>query len=110
MPSVLIEVRKKYSPEEETAIMTAAHSALQESFKIFPHDKNVRLIAHEPHRFAYPPDRDKPEVYTHISIDCFAVRSLDAKRNPLKKTSDYLVEFENAIKEADKKPIIQVIK
>jgi 5-carboxymethyl-2-hydroxymuconate isomerase len=81
MPSVLIEVRKKYFPEEETALMNAVHSALQDAFKILPHDKNVRLIVHEPHRFMCPPDRDKPEAYIHISIDCFAGRSLDAKRN-----------------------------
>ena len=81
MPSVLIEVRKKYSSEEETAIMNAVHSALQDAFKILPNDKNVRLIVHEPHRYICPPDREKPEVYTHISIDCFAGRSLDAKRN-----------------------------
>lgn len=45
-----------------------------------PSDRNVRLIAHEPHRFQCPPDRDKPELYTHISIDCFAGRSIEAKR------------------------------
>ena len=34
----------------------------------------------EPHRFACPPDRSHPELYTHISIDAFPGRSLDAKR------------------------------
>ena len=81
MPSVLIEVRKRYSQEEEIALMEAVHAALREAFRILPHDKNIRLIVHEPHRFACPPDREKPEVYTHISIDAFAGRSLDAKRN-----------------------------
>lgn len=80
MPSVLIEVRQRYSSETEEAIMEAVHSALRESFKILPQDRNVRLIAHEPHRFACPPDRLKPEYYTHVSIDCFEGRSLDAKR------------------------------
>jgi 5-carboxymethyl-2-hydroxymuconate isomerase len=80
MPSILIEVRKQYSAEQEVALMNAVHAAVQSAFKILPHDRNVRLIAHEPHRFACPPNRAKPEAYTHISIDCFAGRSLDAKR------------------------------
>ncbi len=80
MPSVLIEVRQQYSAEVESGIMEAVHSALRESFKILPGDRNVRLIAHEPHRFECPPDREKPECYTHISIDCFAGRSVEAKR------------------------------
>ncbi len=81
MPSILIEVRKRYSVQQEIALMNAVHSALQEVFKILPHDKNVRLIVHAPHRFACPPNKEKPELYTHISIDCFAGRSLEAKRN-----------------------------
>lgn len=80
MPSILIEVRKTYTPREETAIMESVHKALRDAFKILPHDKNVRFIAHEPHRFLCPPDREKPEYYTHISIDAFAGRSLEAKR------------------------------
>jgi phenylpyruvate tautomerase PptA (4-oxalocrotonate tautomerase family) len=80
MPSVLIEVRKQYSAEQEIALMNAVHAALQSAFKILPHDRNVRLIAHQPHRFACPPNRSQPDVYTHISIDCFAGRSLNAKR------------------------------
>ena len=81
MPSVLIEVRKPYTQEQEVALMEAVHAALRTAFMIMPGDKNVRLIVHEPHRFACPPDRKKPECYTHISIDAFAGRSLDAKRN-----------------------------
>jgi hypothetical protein len=46
MPSVLIEVRKQYRPEQETALMDAVHSALREAFKIMPGDKNVRLLVH----------------------------------------------------------------
>jgi phenylpyruvate tautomerase PptA (4-oxalocrotonate tautomerase family) len=80
MPSVLIEVRRKYNAAQEVAIMDAVHRALIEAFKILPHDKNVRLIAHEPHRFMCPPERDKPDRYTHISIDAFAGRSVAAKR------------------------------
>jgi phenylpyruvate tautomerase PptA (4-oxalocrotonate tautomerase family) len=80
MPSALIEVRRKYNAAQEVAIMEAVHSALREAFKILPGDKNIRLIAHEPHRFMYPPDREKPDRYTHISINAFAGRSVEAKR------------------------------
>lgn len=81
MPSVLIEIRRQYTQEQEIALMEAVHAALREAFKILPGDRNVRLVVHEPHRFACPPDREKPEFYTHISVDAFAGRSLDAKRN-----------------------------
>ncbi|ROR94898.1 tautomerase-like protein [Sinobacterium caligoides] len=81
MPSVLIEVRREYSEEEESGIMEAVHSALRSSFKIKPTDRHVRLIVHKAHRFECPPDREKPEYVTHISIDCIAGRSLDAKRS-----------------------------
>lgn len=93
MPSILIETRKQYPPEQEAALMEAVHAALRESFKILPHDRNVRLIVHEPHRFACPPDREKPEFYTHISIDAFAGRSLDAKRNLYKTIVKNLEPF-----------------
>jgi phenylpyruvate tautomerase PptA (4-oxalocrotonate tautomerase family) len=81
MPSVLIEVRRQYTTEQEVALIEAVHAALREAFKILPGDRNVRLVVHEPHRFACPPARDRPEAYTHISIDAFAGRSLEAKRN-----------------------------
>ena len=60
--------------------MEAVHAALREAFGILPGDRHVRLIAHEPHRFACPPERSHPELSTHISIDAFAGRSLEAKR------------------------------
>ena len=80
MPSILIEVRQQYPAEIECGLIDAVHLALQQAFKILPHDKHVRLIVHEPHRFACPPGKEKPESYIHISIDAFAGRSLDAKR------------------------------
>lgn len=43
MPSVLIEIRKKYTIEKERALMDAVHLAIQEAFKILPTDKNVSL-------------------------------------------------------------------
>lgn len=57
MPSVLIEVRRGYSQEQEVALMEAVHSALRNPFKILPGDRNIRLVVHEPHRFACPPRR-----------------------------------------------------
>jgi 5-carboxymethyl-2-hydroxymuconate isomerase len=80
VPSVLIEIRRAIPAEEEYRLMEAVHAALREAFKILPGDRNVRLIAHEPHRFACPPERKHPELYTHVSIDAFAGRSLEAKR------------------------------
>jgi len=93
VPSVLIEVRQEYAPEVEHAIMEAVHSALRERFKIMLSDRNVRLLVHEPHRFECPPDREKPEFYTHISIDCFAGRSLDTKRSLYKTIVSNLKPF-----------------
>jgi phenylpyruvate tautomerase PptA (4-oxalocrotonate tautomerase family) len=81
MPSILIEVRRHYTQEQEIALMEAVHRAVRDASKIAPGDRNVRLVVHEPHRFACPPSRERPDVYTHISIDAFAGRSLDAKRN-----------------------------
>ncbi len=94
MPSVLIETRQQYSVEIESGIMEAVHSALRDCFKILPGDRNVRLITHEPHRFECPPDREKPEFYTHISIDCFAGRSIDAKRKLYKTIVTNLEVFD----------------
>ena len=80
MPVVLIEIGKKYAKEHEIALMKAVHSALLEAFKVTNHAINVRLLAHETHRFSVPINTN-PELYTLISIDCFTGRSLAAKRN-----------------------------
>lgn len=80
MPSALIEVRRRYSDAEEVAIIDAVHGALVAAFRIPEQDKHVRLVAHEPHRFACPPHLADPERATMVAIDCFAGRSLDAKR------------------------------
>lgn len=93
MPSVLIEIRKRYTQKQETALMEAVHAALREAFKILPGDRNLRLVVHEPHRFACPPDRKVPELYTHISIDAFSGRSLDAKRQLYKAIVNNLDKF-----------------
>lgn len=80
MPAVLIEIRRTLSPTDEAALIDAVHAALQAAFKIAPGDSNVRLLVHAPHRFACPPHCARPELYTFITIDAFAGRSLEAKR------------------------------
>ncbi|MFL6107971.1 MAG: tautomerase family protein [Marmoricola sp.] len=80
MPGAVIEVRRTYSTQEEVAIIDAVHEALVAAFRIPPGDKHVRLLVHEPHRFACPPHLTEPERATMVSIDCFTGRSLDAKR------------------------------
>lgn len=80
MPHALVEVRRLWSVDEEIAIIDAVHGALVASFEIPAKDKHVRLIAHQPHRFAHPPDLAQPEYLTMVHIDCFAGRTVDAKR------------------------------
>ncbi|SDJ40528.1 Tautomerase enzyme [Frankineae bacterium MT45] len=93
MPSVLIEVRRRYSAREEVALMDAVHDALVFAFRIPPEDKDVRLIAHEPHRFACSPRLAQPEFFTLVSIDCFAGRSVQAKRTLYAGIVDHLAEL-----------------
>jgi phenylpyruvate tautomerase PptA (4-oxalocrotonate tautomerase family) len=80
MPSALIEVRRSHTQAEEVALLEAVHESLVAAFRIPPTDKHVRLVSHEPHRFACSPNLAAPELATLVSIDCFAGRSLDAKR------------------------------
>lgn len=80
MPHALIEVRHRWSDAQEVAIIDAVHGALVAAFRIPPKDKHVRLVVHEPHRFAVPPHLERPEYLTLVSVDCFAGRSLAAKR------------------------------
>jgi phenylpyruvate tautomerase PptA (4-oxalocrotonate tautomerase family) len=93
MPAVMIEVRRQYGDEQEAALMDAVHKALRDAFRILPGDRDVRLLAHAPHRFACPPACAQPEAFTLISIDCFAGRSLDAKRSLYKAIVDNLAPF-----------------
>jgi phenylpyruvate tautomerase PptA (4-oxalocrotonate tautomerase family) len=93
MPDVLIEVRRDCSPEQGKALMEAVHSALRQAFKILPDDKLIRLVAHDPSRFLCPPGKAEPELFTHISIDAFKGRSLDAKRKLYRAIVDNLEEL-----------------
>jgi phenylpyruvate tautomerase PptA (4-oxalocrotonate tautomerase family) len=80
MPWALIEVRRAWSYDEEVAIIDAVHRALVDAFQIPASDKHVRLQVHEPHHFAHPPSLERPEYATLVSVDCFAGRSVEAKR------------------------------
>src|SRR5262252_3299332 len=63
MPTVLIEVRRQYTREQELGLIEAVHAALVDAFKINPGDRNVRLVVHEPHRFACPRACEKPDAF-----------------------------------------------
>ena len=80
MPAVHIEVRRADALEEEVAIIEAVHAALVTAFQIPPDDRDLRLTVHEPHRFSCSPRTPQPELRTLVSIDCFAGRSIAAKR------------------------------
>jgi hypothetical protein len=75
----MIEVGRQYSMEREIGLMDAVHAALCHSFKILQTDGNVRLVVREPHRFACPLDREFPDFYTPLSMDCFIGRALAAQ-------------------------------
>jgi len=78
MPNVTIEVRRQYSRQEEQQIVKAVHAALMEGLKTPEWDRTIRLVAHEPQRFAVPPGRG--DRHALVDIDLFAGRSLEAKR------------------------------
>lgn len=80
MPSIIIDIRRTYTPAEEVAIMDAVFAALVEAFGVPARTRNVVLNVHPPHRFAGPPDAPDPERCTNISIFALAGRSSEAKR------------------------------
>ncbi len=71
--------------------MDAVHGALVEAFRIPASDRHVRLLAHEPHRFACPPGKAQPDRYIQVSIDAFEGRSIDAKRALYRQIVESLV-------------------
>lgn len=78
MPATTIEIRRRYPPEQESALIDAVHSAHVEGLKIPQDDRTLRLVVHEPHRFSLPPG--KGDRYTLVTIDLFSGRSLAAKK------------------------------
>ncbi|MGU3438250.1 tautomerase family protein [Actinomycetes bacterium M1A6_2h] len=81
MPLSQIEVRRTYSDEEATSFIDALHAALRVAFKIPDRDKHICFVEHRAARFAVPDTLGDPDRYTLVSIDAFAGRSLDAKRD-----------------------------
>ncbi len=77
---MLIETRREYSADDEAALIEAVHGAVKQAFRIPASDRHVRLIAHQPHRFACPPEMAQPDRCTLVSIDAFSGRSTEAKR------------------------------
>ena len=80
MPSSLIEVRREYPEVQELALIDAVHDSLVAAFRIPSEDRHVRLVVHAPHRMQTSPELADPSRYTLVTIDCFAGRSLEAKR------------------------------
>lgn len=78
MPNAVIEVRRRTSAEEEAKLIDAVHAAIMEGLRTPEWDRTIRLVVHEPHRFASPPGRD--ERYTLVEVDLFSGRSLEAKK------------------------------
>ena len=91
VPNVTIEVRKRYTMEQEKGIIDAVHKALMKGIKTPEWDRTIRLVVHEPHRFATPPEMD--ERYTLVDIDLFPGRSLAAKKTLYRAIVDNLGKF-----------------
>jgi phenylpyruvate tautomerase PptA (4-oxalocrotonate tautomerase family) len=81
MPSAVVEIRRSYSPEDETHLLESVHDAIVRAFKVAPAHRNVTLIVHQPHRFLGRPDCPSPERLTNVSIFLLPGRSVEAKRN-----------------------------
>ena len=81
MPSTLIEVRRRYTPEQEVAIINAVHESLVAAFRIPHEDRFIRLATFEPHRMVNGLEDGKADTYTRVTIDCFSGRTIEAKRN-----------------------------
>lgn len=80
MPSATAEVRRSYTPAEETALLQAVHDCIVAAFRVSPVHRNVTRVVHPPHRFLGRTDCPDPERLTHISLFVLPGRSLDAKR------------------------------
>lgn len=78
MPSVQIELRKKWSRSEKDRMILALHESLVECLQIPENDKLIRLREYQPEDFIVPPGCT--ENYALIEISLFSGRSLDAKR------------------------------
>jgi phenylpyruvate tautomerase PptA (4-oxalocrotonate tautomerase family) len=77
VPTAAIEVRRKYLPEEETALMDAVQRAMTGVLKVPQWTTSIRLFVHEPRRFIASPDMG--DRYTLVTLDCFIGRSVATK-------------------------------
>lgn len=80
MPSTLIEVRRSYTADQQVALIDAVHAALVAAFRIPHEDRFIRLMEFEPHAMVNGLHAGVADTYTRVTIDCFAGRSIDAKR------------------------------
>ena len=78
MPLVRIETRKWMTREQKRALFDGVHGALVAAFKIPEHDRNQRIVEYAPEDFEASTGRG--DLFTIITIDAFAGRSVDAKR------------------------------
>jgi len=81
MPFVTIEVRRHWRAKQEAEIIEAVHAALMDAFGIPDSDKNIRLLEHDPHRFAVSQLLSQPEYRTLVSIDCYSGRTAEMKQS-----------------------------
>ena len=80
MPTISIDIRKKYPREIEIMLINAVYIACKHAFKLPDHDRDIRLNIHEPHLFLCPTNLARPECFTLIQIDLFSGRSIETKR------------------------------
>jgi phenylpyruvate tautomerase PptA (4-oxalocrotonate tautomerase family) len=78
VPTASIEIRRKYSPAEETGLIAAVRAAITGALKVPDSTTSIRLFVHEAHRFSVPPDKD--DRFALVTIDCFIGRSAKTKR------------------------------
>lgn len=80
MPSITIDVRHLYTPEQESALIDAVLAALGDALGVPARTHNALLQVHAPHRFRPPPDCSAPDRFTNISIHLMSGRSVATKR------------------------------
>lgn len=93
MPSATVEVRRAYTPEQETALLEMVHAAIVEAFRVSPVNRNVTLVVHAPHRFLGRLECPSPEHLTNITLYVLPGRSLAAKRRLYRLLVDGLAAF-----------------
>lgn len=93
MPSTLIEIRRPSSPEEVEALIAAVHDSLVAAFRIPAGDRNIRLVTFEPHCMVRGRGIQNDDRYTRVTIDCFAGRTVAAKRHLYREVVERLSQL-----------------